>query len=136
MREWFTARELADVAAERGLLSFPKTKSGAIRWIERQGWNALPARLCRRRAGRDGGGGLEYHRSLLPADLQEALASREERARLAAVQVAESEEERRQVAAVRVAALTPRARAVMEARAEILAVSGNVGLLPALYAHG
>lgn len=119
MQEWFTARDLAEIAAERGIISFPHTESAAIRRIKREGWDALPAHLSRKRAGR--GGGWEYHRSLLSDDIQAALASREERARLAAVQVGETEAERRQVEAIQIAALSPRARGVMEARAEILA---------------
>lgn len=120
MQEWFTARELAEIAAERGLKSFPTTERGVRIRVGEAAWNDLPERFCRWRRAKGGRPAREYHRSLLPNELQAALASREERARLAAVQVAETEAERRQIEAIRISALSPRARAVMEARAEIL----------------
>ncbi|HEY0328817.1 MAG TPA: DNA-binding protein [Rhodopseudomonas sp.] len=59
MKDWCTARELADAS----LPGLPATESALIRFAQREGWNDSLA-YVRRRAGR--GGGLEYNISLLP----------------------------------------------------------------------
>ncbi|KPF98832.1 integrase [Rhodopseudomonas sp. AAP120] len=59
MREWCTARELA----EAHLPGLPASESALIRFASREGWNESLA-YVRRREGR--GGGLEYNVSLLP----------------------------------------------------------------------
>ncbi|EFO33254.1 transposase protein A [Roseibium sp. TrichSKD4] len=60
MKLWLTAQELADLQLE----GFPVTKRGVQKIIDRDGWQECD--LCRKREGRDGGGGFEYHLSLLP----------------------------------------------------------------------
>ncbi|ADZ70089.1 Transposase-like protein [Polymorphum gilvum SL003B-26A1] len=55
-----TAQELADLRLD----GFPSTKRGVQKLIDRDGWAA--SGLARRREGREGGGGLEYHIDLLP----------------------------------------------------------------------
>lgn len=60
MKEWLTARE---IAAEE-LPDMPSTKQGVNAFAERHGWAKTSS--ARPRGGRDGGGGMEYHVSLLP----------------------------------------------------------------------
>lgn len=60
MKLWLTARELADLALD----GFPSTKRGIHKLAERDAWTETP--LCRKRKGREGGGGFEYHIDLLP----------------------------------------------------------------------
>ena len=65
MKEWFTAKELADAK----LPGMPATRAGIEKVGERQGWRA--SAHVRKRAGR--GGGFEYHISLLPNAAQARL---------------------------------------------------------------
>lgn len=118
LQDWFTARELAEIARARGLAGFPASVRGVIDFARREGWDDLPARFCRKRPGR--GGATEYHLSILPERVQAAIAGRQQQTRLSTALVAESEADRRRVAALRTSALKAHARAVMEARAEIL----------------
>lgn len=66
MREWMTAREIADA----GLPDLPATESAVIRRAKREAWDSHPA-FARRRRGQ--GGGYEYHFRLLPTLAQVAL---------------------------------------------------------------
>lgn len=61
--QWFTAGEVADLAKGRGIGEVPTTKSGMIKWIKRRiGESPGEWRdLSRKRPGREGGGGTEYH---------------------------------------------------------------------------
>jgi putative transposase len=76
-QEWFSAAELAELAlpglptTERGVQLRAKTEG----WAERRDGDGQP--MARRRKGR--GGGMEYHRSLLPEQAQLSLAAREAR---------------------------------------------------------
>ncbi len=60
MKVWLTAREIAELKLD----GFPKTKRGVNEMAAREGW--AETRFARRREGRKGGGGLEYHVELLP----------------------------------------------------------------------
>lgn len=71
-QEWFSARELAEIAKERGLTAYPFDKGSFNRLAQKLKWNDV-AELARKRAGR--GGGMEYHYSLLPMDLQDVIYS-------------------------------------------------------------
>lgn len=117
---YFTALEIASIAQARGLACWPHSESASIRRIKRDGWQSLPETLARARAGREGGGGYEYHYSLLPEALQAAVSSQRAQVAIAGRMEMEAERDRRQVDALRVSALTASARAVMEARAEVL----------------
>lgn len=123
-QDWFTARELAELVAARGLSGFPASERRARDHAEREGWNELPARLARWRLGR-GRPAMEYHVSILPERLQAAVVARHQQSRLAGALVAESEADRRKVAALRATALKPHARSVMEARAQVLTAIDN-----------
>lgn len=65
-REWWTPAELAALR----LPGLPATPQGINRLADRGGWRRDPARY-RRFAGR--GGGWEYHRDVLPPEVQAAL---------------------------------------------------------------
>lgn len=117
---FFTAAEIAAIAQTRGLTCWPYSESASLRRIKRDGWQSLPETLARQRAGREGGGGFEYHYSLLPEALQAAVASQRAQVVIAGRMEMEAERDRRQVEALRVSALPASARAVMEARAEVL----------------
>jgi len=60
MKLWLTAQELADLCLD----GFPGTKRGVHKVIERERWGETP--LARKREGRAGGGGFEFHIDLLP----------------------------------------------------------------------
>ncbi len=120
-KEWFTARELAAIAKERGLKSsiFPNSERGVQLFAEREGWNAFRD-LCKIREGREGGGGREYHRSLLPDVMQDVIAGQDIKAAQLAAQEKEREVARKKIDQLPVTSLRFRQRNAMEARGEIL----------------
>lgn len=118
-QDFFTARELAEVAAARGLTNFPATERGVKIFAAREGWNDQGGRMVRSRVG-GGRPALEYHRSLLPEFLQAVLSGLAQQAVLSRVLVAQEDAERRKLAALKSASLSARARSVMEARSEVL----------------
>jgi transposase InsO family protein len=63
MKEWFTAREVAEL----GLPGLPETKRGIQALADREGWADHPF-LSRART--EGGGGREYHFRLFPTEAQ------------------------------------------------------------------
>lgn len=69
MRLWFTAQEFADAAFEGVFPTLPQSKRGMQFHIQREHWDTYPA-LCRKRLGREGGGGNEYHIDVLPLDMR------------------------------------------------------------------
>ena len=105
MKEWLTAREIAD---ER-LPSLPATESGIIRQAEREQWDGHP--YARKRQGR--GGGMEYRYLILPVAAQIAYAQKHKSIAMlpASKTVAFSDE----------SDLTPRAKLEQAARLSILA---------------
>lgn len=74
MKVWLTAAEFADLAASGQLPGLPTTKRGMNLLIARERWDAHEA-LCRRRAGREGGGGTEFHIDVLPLSTRLAYAA-------------------------------------------------------------
>ncbi|QGA56186.1 Mu transposase C-terminal domain-containing protein [Brucella sp. 2280] len=117
MKEWFTAGELAKIADERGIKSFPRSERSVQRHAKEHGWNDFPD-LCRIRAAV--GGGREYHSSILPDVMQDIIAGLEIKSVLIAAQERRSEVEQRKVALLPVTSLRFRQRQAMEARGEIL----------------
>lgn len=117
---FFTARELAEIAAKRGITSFPQSERGVQIHAGREGWNDLPPNLCRKRDGREGGGGREYHQSLLPFEVQQALVSRDVKVHRAAEIQKRQVADGRKLAALKTASLTANQRIVMEARSQVL----------------
>ena len=71
-QEYFSPRELASLAADRGIIGFPATERGVRFLAKSGGWDGSP--WARKRAGR--GGGMEYHFSLMPDALRNALDTR------------------------------------------------------------
>lgn len=65
MQLWFTAQELADAQCSGLFNGLPASKRGINDLAERENWVRYSA-LARRRPGREGGGGYEYHIELLP----------------------------------------------------------------------
>lgn len=117
-QEFYTAREMAEIALKRGITTFPATERGVRKLAETSGWNSLPSNLCRPREGK--GGGREYHFTLMPQVMRDAIAAWGQQAMLAnAHQVAQDADERR-LNALRLSALAPRPRMVAQARTEIL----------------
>jgi len=120
-QDFFTPRELAEIARARGITSFPATERGVRLLAKREGWNDLPVRLVRRRTGGDGGRpAFEYHLSLLPEFMRGVIGAAAHKAVLTVRATETAIVEQRQIAAIRTSGLGARARAVMEARAEIL----------------
>ncbi|GLS86653.1 hypothetical protein GCM10010873_16270 [Cypionkella aquatica] len=115
---FFTARELAEVATKRGVTAFPQSERGVQVHAAREGWIDLPPNLCRKRKGL--GGGREYHQSLLPFELQQALASRDMKVHRAAEVLQRQESDGRKLATLKTASLSARQRGVMEARSQVL----------------
>ncbi|MEP3298574.1 MAG: Mu transposase C-terminal domain-containing protein [Pseudoruegeria sp.] len=116
--QFFSARELAELAQSRGISSFPHTERRARDFAARNGWNDLPSNLCRKRAGR--GGGLEFNYTLLSAEMRSALDYLDVKAATVARHDRQTEVDQVKLDAIRGQKLPPRARDVMEARAEIL----------------
>lgn len=116
--EWFNARELAAIAKERGLKSFPQSERGVQILADREGWNSLPDNLCQKRNGR--GGGMKYHRLVLPELMQTIILGRAEKAFQIQAQDTRRAVEAKKVAALPVTSLRFRQRNAMEARGEIL----------------
>lgn len=69
MKVWFSLAELAQAA----LPDLPADVRGFDRVVLREGWRADPSKF-RRMSGREGGGGYEYHISLLPDAARQKLA--------------------------------------------------------------
>ena len=60
MKLWLTAQEIADLKLD----GFPASKRGIQKLADRESW--ADSGLAKKRVGREGGGGLEYHIDLLP----------------------------------------------------------------------
>lgn len=118
MQEFFTARELAEIAKERKLPTFPQTESGVIRLSEREGWRGFPASLVRRKAGR--GGGFEYHWSILPGLMQMAITARQAQERLVVAHEMKRLAADRQLASLQAQGRSDQAKGVERARGEVL----------------
>ena len=119
IQEFFTARELAEIAKEaRGGISFPKTESAVIRLLKREQWNDLPANLARKRPGR--GGAMEYNFSILPPEMQMAIRHRDNQVCLLAAQGAQAKADTALVQQRPSMSLKARQRMVMEKRNQVL----------------
>ncbi|MGV8939063.1 MAG: transposase domain-containing protein [Allorhizobium sp.] len=68
-KDWFT---LAELTAAR-LPGMPLTAKGYDKFVVRNGWRGQEGKV-RKQAGREGGGGFEYHYTLLPATARQKLA--------------------------------------------------------------
>ena len=113
---YYTALEIAELAERLKVGQIPITKSGVIRFIEREGWDQSV--LCRDRIGR--GGGKEYHFSLFPEFLINAMIAADQKSRAQAEAAQAMAEEQKALAALGGTDLSARQRSVMEARAGIV----------------
>lgn len=104
-QDWFSARELADLAQTRGIKGWPHSEDAVKRRIKREGWDGLGEHLARVRPATGGRPGMEYHVSLLPDALQAAVHGLAGVGRQVAAVARDAEADRRRVAALRVAAL-------------------------------
>jgi putative transposase len=117
---YFTARELAEIAKKRGLKNFPWSESAVQRLAKREGWNDLPVDRCRKRTGRRGGGGLEYHSCILPDDMQMAIDLLDTQAQQRRAQAVQEEVDRGQLVKRGATTLNARHRTVMQYRSNVL----------------
>lgn len=125
MDRFMTAQEIADAAQRLGLSCMPHTKQNVNRRARLEGWNDLD-RFARKRPGTVGGGGMEYHVSLLPEAMQAGLE-----AEVSKSVTLRNTSERREVEvakreALDTTALTARQRQVMNARSQVLSAIENV----------
>lgn len=115
---YYSAQEIADAGIRLKLKALPLTKRGVQAYIKREGWGTTP--LCRERQGREGGGGYEYHISLLPESLQAALHSEHSRELVLVSQEAKKTQELARREKLSTANLSARQRDVMNARSTVL----------------
>ncbi len=116
---WFTAMEIAEHSKNCGMKLMPKSRYGVDQFIKRNNWVSVPG-FTRKRDGVRGGGGTEYHISLLPPELGAYLYALDaKREAQADSKTAMALEEGRQKELV-TTDLTARQRSVMEARAGLL----------------
>lgn len=115
---YLSAQEIADAGVRLNLRAMPTTKRGVQDYAKRFGWEG--STLWRKRPGREGGGGFEYHISLLPDALQAALQAEQNRALVLVAQQNAKSVELTKRQALTTANLTARQRDVMNARSAIL----------------
>lgn len=122
-QRYWTARELAVLVCTRGVAGLPNSERGIRRHAQREGWNELPSRLMRMRPPAEAGGrpSAEYHVSLLPDAVQTVIAAMAVRTGLRDRHALAVQDDGRKLAALKVSALAARPRAVLAARAEVLA---------------
>lgn len=119
MQRYFSPQELANAAHRLNVAGIPATKDGWNKRANSEGWKDCKD-LCRKRDGTTGGGGMEYHLSLLPPQMQNALRSEMSRE----VTVANTKKDcaidivKRE--ALDTTILTARQRLVMNARSTVL----------------
>ncbi len=120
LQVFFNARELAKINRKRGFTCFPKSTSGWQAFAKREGWDKLPANVARKRSGRDGGGGMEYHTSILPELIHGAIFLAERQASELAAQNARREDDKNKMVLRSTLSLNARQRMAMEARSTVL----------------
>lgn len=108
MKEWFTAREIAELK----LPGLPESERGVRKKADRESWEA--------RERDASGGGREYPLTALPAEARDAYERPFRREKAAQEVAVRKEEAKRQIATLAPTSLTARQRAVMEARAAVL----------------
>lgn len=119
-QKWLTAAEIASLVVSLQVPGLPITKKGILDLAKRENWNDQPRSLVRPRQGSKGGGGLEYHLTLLPERLQIKLMEQRARSSQLTLHQSDQEREKQHLANLRAALLPPRLRLVMQARAEVL----------------
>ncbi|KJF67423.1 Mu transposase C-terminal domain-containing protein [Rhizobium nepotum] len=115
---YYSAQEIAAAGVRLKLKAMPHSKRGVQDRINDEGWAASP--LCRKREGSEGGGGYEYHISLLPEALQAALHGERNRELVLVSQQAKKTQEIARREKLSTANLSARQRDVMNARSAVL----------------
>ncbi|MCJ7996092.1 transposase [Rhizobium cremeum] len=115
---YFSAQEIASAGERLRIKALPWSKRRVQDHIDRFEWASSP--LCRKRAGREGGGGMEYHVSLFPEALQSALHAEQTRQLVTVTQQEKRAREIERRERLSTANLTARQRDVMTARSAIL----------------
>lgn len=115
---YLSAAEIAEAGERLKIKALPWSKRGVQDTIKREGWLAGP--LARKRGGAEGGGGYEYHISLLPNELQSAIHGETTRELVVVSQQAKKAQEIARREKLSTANLTARQRDVMNARSAIL----------------
>ena len=125
MDRFMTAQEIADAAQRLGLSCVPHTKRAVNMRAKREFWEEFE-QFARKRSGAVGGGGIEYHVSLLPDAMQSALLGEVSKsvAVTSAAQTRAVEVAKREV--LDTTDLTARQRQVMNARSQVLNAIENV----------
>lgn len=117
-QQYLSAQEIADAATRLKLKVVPHSKRGVQIFIASRNLDASP--LCRKRQGGEGGGGNEYHYTLLPIALQTALLAEYNKInQIAAIQDKQKNDIVTQNGFL-TAELTSRQKEVMNARAGLL----------------
>ena len=117
-QEYLTAQEIADACVRLKLKVVPHTKRGVQVVITRENGDATP--LCRNRQGSQGGGGNEYHYTLLPLALQTALLAEYQKSKQIVAIKDEQEKDIVLYNQLSTSQLTARQKDVMNARAGVL----------------
>ncbi|MET3611773.1 putative transposase [Rhizobium aquaticum] len=115
---YLSAAEIAEAGERLKIEAMPWSKRRVQDRIDREGWLASP--LARKRSGKQGGGGFEYHISLLPNELQSAIHAEATRELVVVSQQAKKTQEIVRREKLSTANLTARQRDVMNARSAIL----------------
>jgi putative transposase len=124
IQQFFTARELAEIAKEAGdRVRFPETESAVIRLAKRERWSSHPSNLSRKRAGR--GGAMEYNFSILPEDMQAEIRRRDRIVHQMAEQAMLAETAKAEVMAMPNLSLKARQAKVRDARNAVLLAISN-----------
>ncbi|WP_375590171.1 Mu transposase C-terminal domain-containing protein [Hoeflea alexandrii] len=113
---YYTALEIAELAERLKVGQMPWTKDGVIKFAKREGWDQ--SALCRDRLGR--GGGKEYHFSLFPEFLINAMIAADQKAQLQADAARAMAVQQTALAELAGTGLSARQRVVMEARAGVV----------------
>lgn len=117
-QEYLTAQEIADAGARLKLKVVPHSKRRVLEMASREGWRRSP--LCRNRQGSEGGGGNEYHYTLLPLALQTALLAEYQKSKQILAIKDEQEKDIVLYNQLSISQLTARQKDVMNARAGVL----------------
>jgi len=115
---YLSAAEIAEAGERLKIKALPWSKKGVQNTINEEGWLGSP--LARKREGAKGGGGYEYHISLLPNELQSAIHGETTRELVVVSQQAKKAQEIARREKLSTANLTARQRDVMNARSAIL----------------
>lgn len=124
IQQFFTARELAEIAKEAGdRVRFSTSERHVRRIADEESWNSQPSNLSRKRAGR--GGAMEYNFSILPEDMQMEIRRRDRLEHQLAAQTRIAEAAKSELMALPNLSLKARQAKVRDARSAVLLAISN-----------